>query len=58
MAALENLHSCQFDVKTAFLYRELTEEIYMAQPVGYEDGTSKGNGLSSSQEPVWTEASF
>lgn len=41
IAAAENLKLCQFDVKTAFLYGDLSEQIYMKQPVGYEDGTSK-----------------
>lgn len=41
MAAAENLKLIQFDVKTAFLYGDLSEDIYMKQPVGYEDGTSK-----------------
>ncbi|GBN14163.1 hypothetical protein AVEN_137130-1 [Araneus ventricosus] len=31
----------QFDVKCAFLYRDLNEEIYMKQPQGYEDCTQK-----------------
>lgn len=41
IAAAENLKLAQFDVKTAFLYGDLSEEIYMKQPVGYEDRTSK-----------------
>lgn len=41
MAALENLQLSQFDVKTAFLYGQLTEETYMKQPVGYEDGSKR-----------------
>lgn len=31
----------QFDVITAYLYGNLEEEIYMAQPKGYEDGTDR-----------------
>lgn len=31
----------QFDVKTAFLYGDLAEDIYMKQPIGYDDGSGK-----------------
>lgn len=31
----------QFDVKTAFLYGNIDEAIYMRQPEGYEDGTTR-----------------
>lgn len=41
VAAAENLKLAQFDIKTAFLYGDLSETIHMKQPVGYEDGTSK-----------------
>ncbi len=41
IAAVEKLKLAQFDVQTAFLYGDLDEEIYMRQPVGYEDGTKK-----------------
>ncbi|GBM62247.1 Retrovirus-related Pol polyprotein from transposon TNT 1-94 [Araneus ventricosus] len=42
IAASEGLKLSQFDVKCAFLYGGLNEEIYMKQPQGYENGTQKG----------------
>jgi Reverse transcriptase (RNA-dependent DNA polymerase)/gag-polypeptide of LTR copia-type/Zinc knuckle len=39
VVATENLHIAQFDVKTAFLYGTLDEEIYMKQPEGFNDGS-------------------
>jgi hypothetical protein len=41
VAAAENLKLLQFDIKTAFLYGELQEEIYMKQPEGYDDGSGR-----------------
>jgi hypothetical protein len=41
VAAVEKLKLQQFDVKTAFLYGKLDEEVYMQQPQGYEDGTNR-----------------
>lgn len=40
-AASEKMSLMQFDVSTAFLYGNLSEEIYMKQPEGFTDGTNK-----------------
>lgn len=40
-AAIESLHISQFDVKTAFLYGTLDEEIFMEQPDGFNDGSGR-----------------
>ena len=39
--AAARLHLMQFHVKTASLYGELEETIYVKQPMGYEDGTDR-----------------
>ncbi|GBM22853.1 Retrovirus-related Pol polyprotein from transposon TNT 1-94 [Araneus ventricosus] len=41
IAAEEKMYSTQFDVSTAFLYRELDQTIYMQQPEGYKDRTER-----------------
>lgn len=41
VAANEGLDLVQFDIKTAFLYGVLTEEIYMKQPEGYDDKSGR-----------------
>lgn len=41
ISAMENLFMSQFDITTAFLYGDLAEEIYMNQPICYEDGSTK-----------------
>ena len=40
-SAVNNWKLRQFDIKGAYLHRELEEEIYMAQAPGYTDGTDQ-----------------
>ena len=41
ISSANRMHLMQFDIKTAFLYGDLKEEIYMNQPPGFEDGTDR-----------------
>ena len=40
-AAVKDWDIKQFDIKTAFLYGPLDEEVFMLQPEGFEDGTKR-----------------
>jgi hypothetical protein len=42
VATVENLHITQFNVKTAFLLSEFTEQIFMAPTPGFEDRSEPG----------------
>lgn len=35
LVAAHNLEICQLDIKTAFLYREVSEEMYLEHPEEY-----------------------
>ncbi|KAJ3651647.1 hypothetical protein Zmor_017672 [Zophobas morio] len=48
IAAAKDYELFQIDVKTAFLYSELKEEIYMVQPDGFDDGSGRVCKLNKS----------
>jgi hypothetical protein len=41
IAAARDLELCQLDIHTAFLYPPIKEDVYIRQPLGITDGTSK-----------------
>jgi hypothetical protein len=41
IAAAMDLDLCQLDIDTAILYAPITEDVYIRQPLGFSDGTSK-----------------
>lgn len=41
LSVSNDYHLIQFDIKTAFLYGHLDEEVFMEQPFGYSDGSNK-----------------
>src|SRR5216683_1295482 len=45
LATLKNWHITGLDIKTAFLYRELNEELYMKQPEGFKVKGQEGKVL-------------
>jgi hypothetical protein len=41
IAAARDLELCQLDIDTGFLYAPIKEDVYIRQPLGFSDGTSK-----------------
>jgi hypothetical protein len=41
IAAARDLELCQLDIDIAFLYAPIKEDVYIHQPLGFNDGTSK-----------------
>jgi hypothetical protein len=41
IAAARDLELCQLDIDMAFLYARIKEDVYIRQPLGFSDGTSK-----------------
>lgn len=54
-ATYKDYEMVQFDVKTAFLYGDLNEELYMLQPEGFDDRSGKVCKLPT--QSVWIKAS-
>jgi hypothetical protein len=52
IAAARDLELRQLDIDTAFLYAPIKEDVYIRQPLGFVDGTSKG--VSSQALPLRT----
>lgn len=48
ISAVRKMNLVQFDVKTAFLYGDLSEDIYMKQPVGFDDKSGRVCKLTKS----------
>lgn len=48
LAASKRMKLQQFDVKTAFLNGDLEENVYMSQPIGYDDNSGRVCKLSKS----------
>jgi hypothetical protein len=45
IAAASDLELWQLDIDTAFLYAPIKEDVYIRQPLGFADGTSKVSHL-------------
>jgi hypothetical protein len=41
IAAARNLELCELDIDSTFLYAPIKDDVYIRQPLGFADGTSK-----------------
>jgi len=51
-----NLELDQIDVKTAFLYGDLNEEIFMIEPLRFKTAGKDKSGLQTEEVTIWAEA--
>ena len=51
-----NLELDQIDVKTAFLYGDLNEEIFMIEPLRFKTAGKDKFGLQTEEVTIWAEA--
>ncbi|GFY75929.1 retrovirus-related Pol polyprotein from transposon TNT 1-94 [Trichonephila inaurata madagascariensis] len=63
IAGEERMHLTQFDVSTAFLYKDLEETIFIQQPEGFKNGSGRVSKLKRSmyglkQSPRWWNKCF
>jgi len=55
-AAYKDFTVYQMDVKTAFLYGHLKEEVYISQPEGFVDQTKPDHVYILDKGAIWFEA--
>lgn len=55
LAASHGWEVHHLDVKTAFLHGDLKEDVYVAQPEGFEVNGSETQGIQTTQSVIWFE---